>query len=113
MAHINKSSPWLELIKLHEQTPPSPPPYPLRVHKLQTPIKSKQCLNLSVGTGFVNISKAFSLVRIFDKEISPNETHSLICDTTQQYDLFLHDIPDSSPNELHSDYHNVAPCYPT
>ena len=24
-AHFNKSPPWLELIKLHEQTPPSPP----------------------------------------------------------------------------------------
>ena len=26
LAHFNKSPPWLELIKLHEQTPPSPPP---------------------------------------------------------------------------------------
>ena len=25
-AQFNKSPPWLELIKLHEQTPPSPPP---------------------------------------------------------------------------------------
>ena len=25
-AHFNKSPPWLELIKLHEQTPPLPPP---------------------------------------------------------------------------------------
>ena len=26
MAHFNKSPAWLELIKLHEQTPPLPPP---------------------------------------------------------------------------------------
>ena len=25
-AHFNKSPPWLELIKLYKQTPPSPPP---------------------------------------------------------------------------------------
>ena len=25
-AYFNKSPPWLGLIKLHEQTPPSPPP---------------------------------------------------------------------------------------
>ena len=35
MAHFNKSPPWLELIKLHEQTPPLAPPQPLRAYKLQ------------------------------------------------------------------------------
>ena len=51
----NKSPPWLESIKLHQQTPPSPPPQPLKAYKLQTSTKSKQPLNLSIGTVFVNI----------------------------------------------------------
>ena len=47
-------------------------------HKPQTLIKSKQCLNLLVGTGFVNISAAFSEVSIFSRIISPVAVNSLI-----------------------------------
>ena len=87
-AHFNKSPPWLELIKLHEQTPPSPPPEALRAHKLQTsttnlyniiphPCNSSSCpqarrpteaahsFNFSIVTPLVNMSVRFLDPQIF------------------------------------------------
>ena len=86
--HINKSPPWLELIKLHYQTSPSPPPQPLRAHKLQTsttilhntipypcnsssypqarrPTEAAHSFSFSIVTPLVNMSVRFLDPQIF------------------------------------------------
>ena len=51
---------------------------PKGYYKLQTLTKSKQCLNLSNGTGFVNISSTFSKVWNFSRTMSLVTINSLI-----------------------------------
>ena len=94
---VNKFPPWLELIKLHEQTPPLAPPQPLRAHKLQIsttvlhntiphpcnssscpqarrPIKAAHSFNFSIVTPLVNMSAGFLDPQIFSSITSLSST---------------------------------------